>query len=1035
MPQVSKNIWDFDPRSVGGCQLWFDAADSLTVTLNGSTVSSWKDKSINGYTVDQSTSGNQPTYATNLLNGLPGIQFSASRYLYQLGSNMTNFTSSTSTTVFIVAKNGSSLPSSGFNIINTLWLKGTATQRYHFSFASSSTNGVTLYANAALVGTTTAVTFGSNAIIGFTASPSGTSINVNGTLTTYNGTTLPSANNTTYFMFGDDRGNFSSDVNVYEFIGFNTELTTSQRQQVEGYLAYKWGLQSSLISTHSFYSIKPHLRIFQPSDFSDLSVWFDASDTSTITGTSTVTAWRDKSSNSWNATTLIGTAPTNTTVNGLNAVSFSGASTLTVSNVAFSSVQSRAVFVVYRVPTSTPNYISWFSTQWSGGNNQGGHNNLVYPSGGGGPFLQSYAAGGLSYTFLGTSSAPSTIGTTAQCAMINSAFSTTSNVVTLNGTSYTLDNGMIAAGYSTSTVTYYIGNAYPQPYILCEYIMYQREFTQSERQIVEGYLANKWGIRSTLPSTHPFKTFPASASLPFFLPTNLPGCQLWLDGADSSTITLSGSNVTQWRDKSASSNHFTPTSGTPTSILDNGRKVVNFTSGTIMTSANKIVFTTSSAFFIVSRLNSINSSNAGMLLSFTDIGGGDKSIRFFGPNGILAGTASMAGDGNDLANNNYYVNGTFNPSFGSSTYLNVYSIIGTVAPSSGGTSFLTFSSSFMSRFFIGNIAEFLYYPTGLTTAQRQQVEGYLAYKWDIKSSLPTTHPYYNFSPSFNLFSDRFTAPETILKIGGTTYHVFISTGTFNTIISRTVNYLFVGGGGGGADRHGGGGGAGGVQSGTWTPAAGSYTVTVGVGGEGGNYEMNNSFPRGSGLIGGVSTISGVNTALGGGGGGTYDGNPTGSVGSGGGGGGNSLAGVAGTSGQGNSGGAGGSAATAYGGGGGGAGGSGFAGPGQGGVGTTAYSATLLAVGYGTLFAVPSFPNSVLSGGLAYIAGGGGGGTGTPPGPGGSGGLGGGGRGDYDNFFISAGTPNTGGGGGGGRSSSGAGSSGARGGSGLVIIWY
>jgi hypothetical protein len=173
---------------------------------------------------------------------------------------------------------------------------------------------------------------------------------------------------------------------------------------------------------------------------------------------------------------------------------------------------------------------------------------------------------------------------------------------------------------------------------------------------------------------------------PFFSPTQIPGCQLWLDAADTGSITLSGSSVTRWRDKSGSSNNFTPTSGTPTSISDNGRTVVNFTSGTIMRSVNQITFTTSSAFFIVSRLNLINASNGGMLLVFTDIGGGDKSIRFFGPNGILAGTASMSGDGNELANNNYYVNGTFNPSFGSSTYLNKYSINGTVSTSSGGTS-------------------------------------------------------------------------------------------------------------------------------------------------------------------------------------------------------------------------------------------------------------------------------------------------------------------------------------------------------------
>ena len=87
-----------------------------------------------------------------------------------------------------------------------------------------------------------------------------------------------------------------------------------------------------------------------------------------------------------------------------------------------------------------------------------------------------------------------------------------------------------------------------------------------------------------------------------FNPKQISGCQLWLDSTDSSTISFSsGSSMTQWNDKSGSSNHFTPTSGTPTLISDNGRSVVNFTSGTIMRSANQITFTTSSAFFIVSK--------------------------------------------------------------------------------------------------------------------------------------------------------------------------------------------------------------------------------------------------------------------------------------------------------------------------------------------------------------------------------------------------------------------------------------------------
>jgi hypothetical protein len=328
---------------------------------------------------------------------------------------------------------------------------------------------------------------------------------------------------------------------IYEILLYSKVLTTNERQQVEGYLAKKWGL-----SVPS--------RIQTPLSIPGCSVWFDGADTTTITG-NPVTAWRDKSGNNWNATTLRGSAPGRISVNGSNAVSFSASSTLTVSNVTFSSVQSRAIFAVYRVLTSAPNYISWFSTQTTSNiNNQGGHNNLVYPSGGGGPYLQSFAVGGATQG-MGADPAVSTIGTTAIACMIHSAVSTANNVVTLNGISYPLTTNTLASGYGSGTVTYYIGNAYPQAYILCEYIMYQREFTVGERKQVEGYLANKWGVTlpGDLPDTHLFKSRPVALVVPppihplitprsnncFIVKYNSNGAPIWarrIGGPDGSYV-------------------------------------------------------------------------------------------------------------------------------------------------------------------------------------------------------------------------------------------------------------------------------------------------------------------------------------------------------------------------------------------------------------------------------------------------------------------------------------------------------------------
>jgi hypothetical protein len=47
----------------------------------------------------------------------------------------------------------------------------------------------------------------------------------------------------------------------------------------------------------------------------------------------------------------------------------------------------------------------------------------------------------------------------------------------------------------------------------------------------------------------------------------------------------------------------------------------------------------------------------------------------------------------------------------------------------------------------GALSELILFSNTLTTAQRQQMEGYLAWKWGLQATLPTsTHPYRTFKP-------------------------------------------------------------------------------------------------------------------------------------------------------------------------------------------------------------------------------------------------------------------------------------------------
>jgi hypothetical protein len=282
-----------------------------------------------------------------------------------------------------------------------------------------------------------------------------------------------------------------------------------------------------------------------------------------------------------------------------------------------------------------------------------------------------------------------------------------------------------------------------------------------------------------------------------FNPASIPGCQLWLDAADSSSILMdSSSNVSLWIDKSSYENNFSLTSGTTSKINDGGYSVINFPSGATMSSAKQITFTTSSAFFIVSKLTSLSASTISMVVGFTNMYDGDYTFVRYNPSTILNGTAATTTNERDVGNNNYYVNGTFNPStFGSNYYLNTYSIIGTVSPTTSGTSYLTLSSAFSSRYFIGNIAEFLYYPTGLTTIQRQKVEGYLASKWGLQTSLPSNHPYKTTAPTYEepIFLPTLISGSRIWLDASDDTKITLSGSSVTQIVDKSSNgYAFTG---------------------------------------------------------------------------------------------------------------------------------------------------------------------------------------------------------------------------------------------------
>jgi hypothetical protein len=733
--------------------------------------------------------------------------------------------------------------------------------------------------------------------------------------------------------------------NMYELLLYNTVLSSSQRQAVEGYLALKWGIRSSLPTTHPFSKFQPSSAVpFSPTNISGCQLWMDAAQ-DTSANNATITTIPDRSGNGI-ALTAIGTITFYQNYRNGNPVYYFGGNR--ASNANFNWGTSFTHFVVS----------SSVSGAWL--NSAGALNTYVAPG---------------------------------NWALAN-----------INATINFVDPGSITTWSTSGSVTTGT-SASGLPFVILPVSTTSGSATTTYTTPINSVRQTSFSL--VLPSTAGLYSYfglaNGTTTLQFLLNTSggVPSQIFFFFGGNPTLNVSAGSTVL-------------------CSITNTSLYMIVYPSGSNVT----VSWTNSGAAEYYMFFNVIgNGANANTTqysnIQFDPAQGGSILPKTTGlvnawnitSVGYTSGSTTLT---NYAVNGNSRSSTTSTPYSGQTPVLPLY-----INGSSGGA----YDTSYF--------AEIIHYNVALTTSQRQQIEGYLAFKWNI--SLPNTHPYKKFQPSQLTNSSIIASGGTIRVIGPTIYNTFTSTGNFVVNGTGTVNYLIVGGGGGGGDRHGGGGGAGGVVSGTFTATTGTYTVTVGAGGAGGNYEANNSSPQGSGVKGGDSSISGVNTAYGGGGGGTYDGNPTGTVGSGGGGGGNGYAGVAGTSGQGNSGGSG---LQPGAGGGGGAGGAGVnANTGTGGVGTINYTLQLLSIGYGTTFAVPTSPNTVISGGVAYIAGGGGGAAGGSPGPGGTGGIGGGGRGDWDNSYISAGTANTGGGGGGSRSESGGGSAGYAGGSGLVVIWY
>jgi len=245
----------------------------------------------------------------------------------------------------------------------------------------------------------------------------------------------------------------------------------------------------------------------------------------------------------------------------------------------------------------------------------------------------------------------------------------------------------------------------------------------------------------------------SSISVGFFSPSSLTGCVLWLDG--SSLGLSNGATVSTWPSLGPVSYTTTSTSGrfpTYASNVQNGRGCVQYATGQTTVLSNFVLSQTMSIFQLSYPIGQANhpflehgpdeNVNPGFYLYS---GGGNNFA-------INSGTGQVSVNvGNTGATNTWLIQEGLNRDPNAGNTMGYYSNA-TLVASNGiqtgtttvtNTLFLNGRNNTNTVSFPGYVAEVIVYSNALNNFGRQQIEGYLAWKWGLTSLLPANHPYKN----------------------------------------------------------------------------------------------------------------------------------------------------------------------------------------------------------------------------------------------------------------------------------------------------
>lgn len=250
----------FSPDLISGLAAWLDASDSSTITTSNGNVTAWTDKSNNSRDMTTSSAGQQGQLYSANQNGLDGIYCDGTDDYIEIGGSVFDMNTGGTVIMLVKAVSGGNSASNDslFNINNS----GDNGRFYSQPYTGAVANRMT-----DTVGTSTAqentniIDDSAHMVTSTWAYSSFITTAIDGNLTPISTATNAKGadawQGTNKIICANRNKSQSFEAVVYEFLYWESVLSTSQIQTLEGYLAHKWGTTASLPAGHPYKSSAP----------------------------------------------------------------------------------------------------------------------------------------------------------------------------------------------------------------------------------------------------------------------------------------------------------------------------------------------------------------------------------------------------------------------------------------------------------------------------------------------------------------------------------------------------------------------------------------------------------------------------------------------------------------------------------------------------------------------------------------------------------------------------------------------------------